>query len=52
MDQHRINPPQAAVRQPYMPKTRLAVSLLFLMNGFVTGSWAPQNPGIQGQARH
>ncbi|WP_276119786.1 MFS transporter [Pararhizobium qamdonense] len=44
MDQHRINPPQAAVRQPYMPKTRLAVSLLFLMNGFVTGSWAPKIP--------
>lgn len=28
----------------YMPKSRLAVSLLFLMNGFVTGSWAPKIP--------
>jgi MFS family permease len=35
---------QPAVRQSYMPKTRLAVSLLFLMNGFVTGSWAPKIP--------
>lgn len=34
----------ATVRQGYMPKTRLAVSLLFLMNGFVTGSWAPKIP--------
>ncbi len=44
MDQHSINPPHAAVRQGYMPKSRLAVSLLFLMNGFVTGSWAPKIP--------
>ncbi|KQY13815.1 MFS transporter [Rhizobium sp. Root482] len=45
MDQHPIAPPQGATaRQPYMPKTRLAVSLLFLMNGFVTGSWAPKIP--------
>ena len=44
MDQHTIKSPQAAVRQGYMPKTRLAVSLLFLMNGFVTGSWAPKIP--------
>jgi predicted MFS family arabinose efflux permease len=44
MDQHSINRPQAAVRQGYMPKSRLAVSLLFLMNGFVTGSWAPKIP--------
>ena len=35
---------QTAVRSGYMPKTRLAVSLLFLMNGFVTGSWAPKIP--------
>ncbi|PDT41191.1 MFS transporter [Sinorhizobium sp. FG01] len=27
-----------------MSKNRLAVSLLFLMNGFVTGSWAPKIP--------
>lgn len=44
MDQHTIKSPQATVRQGYMPKTRLAVSLLFLMNGFVTGSWAPKIP--------
>ncbi|MDO9416642.1 MFS transporter [Pararhizobium sp.] len=28
----------------YMPRTRLAISLMFLMNGFVTGSWAPKIP--------
>ncbi|UBI75182.1 MFS transporter [Ensifer canadensis] len=33
-----------AVRQGYMTRDRLAVSLLFLMNGFVTGSWAPKIP--------
>ncbi|CAN7314346.1 MFS transporter [Pararhizobium sp. LjRoot255] len=44
MDQRNIPKPQAAVRSGYMPKTRLAVSLLFLMNGFVTGSWAPKIP--------
>ncbi|OCP37842.1 MFS transporter [Ensifer sp. LC163] len=33
-----------AVRQGYMTRNRLAVSLLFLMNGFVTGSWAPKIP--------
>ncbi|MDX0404428.1 MFS transporter [Sinorhizobium medicae] len=27
-----------------MSRNRLAVSLLFLMNGFVTGSWAPKIP--------
>ncbi|MBP1873256.1 MFS family permease [Ensifer adhaerens] len=27
-----------------MTRNRLAVSLLFLMNGFVTGSWAPKIP--------
>jgi MFS family permease len=41
----RIQPgSQALVRQGYMSKNRLAVSLLFLMNGFVTGSWAPKIP--------
>jgi MFS family permease len=44
MDQHTIIQPPAAARSGYMPKTRLAVSLLFLMNGFVTGSWAPKIP--------
>lgn len=34
----------AAIRQGYMSKSRLAVSLLFLMNGFVAGSWAPKIP--------
>ncbi|WP_075291760.1 MFS transporter [Pararhizobium arenae] len=42
MDQHTIDNP--ALRSGYMPKSRLAVSLLFLMNGFVTGSWAPKIP--------
>ncbi|KOF14670.1 membrane protein [Ensifer adhaerens] len=36
--------PSTAVRQRYMTRNRLAVSLLFLMNGFVTGSWAPKIP--------
>ncbi|OAP38933.1 hypothetical protein AU381_07385 [Sinorhizobium glycinis] len=44
MDQRTENAPKAAVRQGYMSKNRLAVSLLFLMNGFVTGSWAPKIP--------
>lgn len=42
MDQHITAKP--AERSGYMPKIRLAVSLLFLMNGFVTGSWAPKIP--------
>ena len=31
-------------RSPYMSRTRLGVSLLFLMNGFMMGSWAPKIP--------
>ncbi|NTF33241.1 MFS transporter [Rhizobium skierniewicense] len=31
-------------RPPYMTRTRLGVSLLFLMNGFMMGSWAPMIP--------
>ncbi|MET0173661.1 MAG: MFS transporter, partial [Agrobacterium vaccinii] len=31
-------------RLPYMTRTRLGVSLLFLMNGFMMGSWAPMIP--------
>ncbi|KQV35698.1 MULTISPECIES: MFS transporter [unclassified Rhizobium] len=42
MDQHITT--KSAERSGYMPKIRLAVSLLFLMNGFVTGSWAPKIP--------
>ncbi|POH26805.1 MULTISPECIES: MFS transporter [Sinorhizobium] len=44
MDQRTDTAPKVAVRQGYMSKNRLAVSLLFLMNGFVTGSWAPKIP--------
>ncbi|WP_026620175.1 MFS family permease [Ensifer sp. WSM1721] len=44
MDQRTETAPKAVVRQGYMSKNRLAVSLLFLMNGFVTGSWAPKIP--------
>lgn len=29
---------------PYMTRTRFGVSLLFLMNGFMMGSWAPMIP--------
>ena len=43
MDQ-RIDTARPVVRQGYMSKNRLAVSLLFLLNGFVTGSWAPKIP--------
>lgn len=44
MDQRTQTAPQGPVRHRYMSKNRLAVSLLFLMNGFVTGSWAPKIP--------
>ncbi len=44
MDQRTDSAPQAIGRQGYMSRNRLAVSLLFLMNGFVTGSWAPKIP--------
>lgn len=37
-------PPSTAIRTPYMTRTRLGVSLLFLMNGFMMGSWAPMIP--------
>ncbi|WP_438270208.1 MFS transporter [Rhizobium mongolense] len=32
------------VRRGLLPKSRVAVSLLFLMNGFVVGCWAPKIP--------
>ncbi|TCU36097.1 MFS transporter [Rhizobium azibense] len=40
------NPMDAAyrVRRGFLPKSRVAVSLLFLMNGFVVGCWAPKIP--------
>ncbi|MDK1375944.1 MULTISPECIES: MFS transporter [unclassified Sinorhizobium] len=44
MDQRTQTASEGLVRQGYMSKNRLAVSLLFLMNGFVTGSWAPKIP--------
>lgn len=34
----------AAVRSSFFPPIRLAVSLLFLMNGFMVGAWAPKIP--------
>lgn len=34
---------------PYMTRTRLAISLLFLMNGFMMGSWAPMIPEFAGR---
>ncbi|WEX88805.1 MFS transporter [Sinorhizobium garamanticum] len=43
-DQRKQTASQGHVRHRYMSKNRLAVSLLFLMNGFVTGSWAPKIP--------
>ena len=35
---------QATARLPYMTRARLGVALLFLMNGFMMGSWAPMIP--------
>ncbi|OHV78374.1 MFS transporter [Ensifer sp. LCM 4579] len=43
MDQYSDSA-RTGIRQGYMTRNRLAVSLLFLMNGFVTGSWAPKIP--------
>ncbi|KQS76172.1 hypothetical protein ASG25_18305 [Rhizobium sp. Leaf384] len=37
-------PPTDLAPSGYMPRIRLAVSLLFLMNGFMMGSWAPKIP--------
>lgn len=34
----------STARTPYMTKNRFGVSLLFLMNGFMMGSWAPMIP--------
>lgn len=39
------NPNAAAIVRPgFLPKQRVAVSLLFLMNGFLVGCWAPKIP--------
>jgi predicted Kef-type K+ transport protein len=32
------------IRSSYLTRHRLGVSLLFLMNGFMMGSWAPKIP--------
>lgn len=37
---------QSTQRSTYMTQSRLGVSLLFLLNGFVMGSWAPQIPEL------
>ncbi|OLP60291.1 hypothetical protein BJF93_15135 [Xaviernesmea oryzae] len=34
-------------RAAYMTRPRFAVSMLFLMNGFMTGSWAPKIPELK-----
>ncbi len=36
--------PASPAAAGFAPKTRIAVSLLFLMNGFVMGSWVPKIP--------
>ena len=33
-----------AAQHGFLPKSRIAVSLLFLMNGFIVGCWAPKIP--------
>ncbi|RCS23648.1 MFS transporter [Phyllobacterium salinisoli] len=41
----RVDTPRAvAGRSGYLPRERLAIWLLFLMNGFMVGSWAPKIP--------
>ena len=39
-----IREPLAAPSAGLFPKSRVAISLLFLMNGFIIGSWAPKIP--------
>lgn len=39
-----ISSPDAGLRGKRFPPTRVGVSLLFLINGFITGSWAPKIP--------
>ncbi len=34
----------SGVKTPWLTRTRVAVSLLFLLNGFVVGCWAPKIP--------
>ena len=34
----------AQAQRGFFPKSRIAVSLLFLMNGFLVGCWAPKIP--------
>lgn len=44
---HMPSPKVAApIRSSYMTKHRLGVSLVFLINGFIMGSWAPQIPEL------
>lgn len=42
MDNHVNTAPM--VRSGYVTKNRIAVSLLFLVNGFIVGCWAPKIP--------
>ena len=39
-----IRGPAAAPLSGLFPKSRIAIALMFLMNGFVIGSWAPKIP--------
>lgn len=38
--------PASTLHEGLLPKPRIAVSLLFLLNGFVVGCWAPKIPGF------
>ncbi|PRD43890.1 MFS transporter [Phyllobacterium phragmitis] len=41
----RVDTPRVETgRSGYLPRERLAIWLLFLMNGFIVGSWAPKIP--------
>ena len=44
MDHQRISAPSQSAFQRMFPTSRIAVSLLFLVNGFMIGSWAPKIP--------
>ncbi|RYE62249.1 MAG: MFS transporter, partial [Rhizobiaceae bacterium] len=38
------SPAEAKTRRAFITPERIGVSLLFLMNGFMIGAWAPKIP--------
>ena len=43
--------PASTLHEGFLPKPRIAVSLLFLVNGFLIGCWAPKIPGFAERLR-